>query len=140
MWLCIILLAAIIILGILFFRAVKDYPDNSENWMKEGCGDGTTSAIMKKTVGDKSNFLKYAGWALGLTTLAWLLLCCLPCCGGRSKANFDDDVMRSNRRSNYTELVEDDYVDFNPDAGYQAYPDMKKETTTVVYELSLIHI
>ena len=47
-WLVILLLAIIIILGILFSRAFKDYPENSENWMKEECGDETTSAIIKK--------------------------------------------------------------------------------------------
>ena len=134
MWLCLLLLAAIVVLGILFFRATKDYPENSSHWMKEGCGDATTTSLLQKTVGNKSKFLKYAAWALGLTGLAWLLLCCLPCCIGKSRANFDDDVMRSNRKSNYTELVEEDYeqTDFNPNAGYQAYPEMKQQT--VVYQ------
>jgi hypothetical protein len=155
-WLCVVLLAAIVVLGLLFFRATKDYPENSENWMKEGCGDATTTAIMKKTVGGKSNFLKYAAWALGLTILAWLLLCCLPCCGGKKKANFDDDVMRSNRKSNYTELIEEDYeqTNFDPNAGYEAFPEMKQapivykkqapertvETTYVVKETKPVYV
>ena len=126
-WLCLLLLAIIVILVLLFIRATKDYPENSGNWMKENCGDSTTSGLLQNIVGNKSRFLKYVAWALGLTTLAWLLLCCLPCCLGRGKANFDEDVMRSNRRSNYTELVEDDYQDqvFNPNAGYQAYPEVR---------------
>ena len=133
LWLCLLLLAAIVVLSLLFTRASKDYPENSKNYMQDGCGDATTTGLIQKIVGNKSSFLKYAAWALGLTSLAWLLLCCLPCCTGKTKTNFDDDVMRANTSSNYTELVEDDYKDnvFNPDAGYQAYPDMKKET--VVY-------
>ena len=137
-WLCLVLLAAIVVLGLLFMRATKDYPENSKHYMKDGCGDATSTGLIQKIAGNKSNFLKYAGWALGLTGLAWLLLCCLPCCFGKAKANFDDDVMRSNRKSNYTELVEDDYQDhvFDPNAGYQAYPDMKKET--VVYKKTIV--
>ena len=133
-WLCLVLLATIVVLALLFVRATRDYPENSKHWMKENCGDATTSGMLQNIVGNKSKFLKYIGWALGLTGLAWLLLCCLPCCFGKSRKNFDDDVMRSNRRSNYTELIEDDYPDqvFDPNAGYQAYPNMKTET--VVYK------
>ena len=137
-WLCLVLLAAIVVLGLLFFRASKDYPENSKHYMKDGCGDATTTSLIQKIAGNKSSFLKYAAWALGLTGLAWLLLCCLPCCFGKTKTNFEEDVMRSNRQSNYTELVEDDYKDhvFDPNAGYQAYPDMKKET--VVYKETIV--
>ena len=134
-WLCLLLLATIIVLALLFTRAARDYPENSEHWMKEGCGDSTTQGIVQKVVGNKSSFVKYAAWALGLTCLAWLLLCCMPCCFGKSKANFEDDVMRSNQTSKYTELVEDDFnqqTTFNPNAGYQAYP--KVDDDIVVFK------
>jgi hypothetical protein len=134
LWLCIILLAAIVLLALLFVRGTRDYPDNSKHWMQEGCGDAATTGLLQNIVGDKTKYLKYIGWALGLTGLAWLLLCCLPCCFGKSRSNFDDDVMRSNRHSNYTELVEDDVWD--PNAGYQAYPSMKQET--VVYKKTVV--
>lgn len=129
-WLCLLLLATIVILSLLFTRSIRDYPDNSENWMKEGCGDSTSQGLLQKIVDNKSSFVKYAAWALGLTILAWLLLCCLPCCFAERSPNFENDVMRANERSNYTELVEDDFnnqQNFNPNAGYQSYPDVNND-------------
>ena len=117
-WLFIVLLATIVILSLLLVPATRDYPENSKkkHSLKKNWGDTTTPEMLQNIIRNKSKFLKYIGWVLGLNGLAWLLLCCLPCCFGKGRKNFGDDVIRSNRRSNYTKMIEDKYPEqfFNP--------------------------
>ena len=123
-WLCMLLIAAVIVTCLIFYRAHKDKPSNSEAWQNENCGDSTTSSLISNIVSEKTNIWKYALGAMILTILGWLALCCTCCCFKRDRRDPEDDVMRSNRRSNYTELIEDDQPEFVPYGGNQAYPDM----------------
>ena len=124
-WLCMLLIAAIVITCLIFYRAHKDRPTNSAAWKNKNCGDATTSGLLSNIIGQKSNIWKYALGAMILTILGWLTLCCTCCCFKKGNKNPEDDVMRSNRRSNYTELLEDDQPEFVPFGGNQGYPEMQ---------------
>ena len=49
-WLYIVLLATMVILALLLVRVTRNYPENSKNWLKENCGDATTSGMLQNII------------------------------------------------------------------------------------------
>ena len=130
-WMCLLLIAAVIVCSILFYRCNKDLPSDSEKWKQAGCGDSTTSGLINNVVEKKSQYWKWALGALCLTGGSLALMGgALFAFKGKGSSN-NDDIMRKNEHSNYSEMIEGDndvYENFNPaDSSSQAYPEVMSQ-------------
>ena len=130
-WMCLLLIAAVVICSILFYRCNKDLPSDSDKWKQAGCGDSTTSGLIGNVVDKKSQYWKWALGALCLTGGSLALMGgALFAFKGKGSSN-NDDIMRSNRTSNYSEMVEDEndvYENFNPtNSSSQPYPEVMSQ-------------